>query len=658
MKKYLLFASAAFFAVAANAQDKSKAVLMDVNRMAKIDVSIPNQFVKTPKTPISKAASAVSIGTAYNVYGILGDRQNQVAYNPAINTLAFVHRQNNGGPGGPNASGIISFDYSTDGGATWTVNPFQTTPTGSGALWNGNRYPNIAIYNPTGNTSPANAYVVEAGPGLETGTNSGENGWANTFRATHKLNGDSLDETYNFNSYSTQNDPNEWGAAGLYVTANGDAWYASTNNNNSSNTAPNPAYDVADNYSKYFLTKGVWNNTTHKYDWTTVDTIVPGWNTTLNNGNAYNMGGLMNMAWSVDGNTGYFVVMGSWGTNTMYRPYVMKTTDAGATWTQYADYDFSNNALLQCMVWPTNGTQAIRPFFSSYDVVVDDNDQLKIFGEINSGFTDHPDSLGYTFAAIQAGQLYETSTNSAGGWDVTFIDSVYVDDYEFDGANQLKHYVRPQAARSQDGSKLFYTWLGVNPIFGASEREFPDVFSTGHELSSNKWTPITNLTTGVPGAENVMAYQTMAVDVIENGNDKSWELPIVFVTLPNGQALGNNSGTNPVQFKYAKGIGFDQAEFTRTAIVDPCAVSVDELALAEGDVSVYPNPTNGVVVINVADASKFNYTIIDVVGNVIANNNVNSNRTTIDLTNNALGVYFVTINTDNGSITKKVMLTK
>jgi hypothetical protein len=446
MKKYLLFASAAMFAVAASAQDRSKAVYNDPNSEAKIDLTLNNTMVKEVSVPNAKTSSAIVIGSSYNVFSILGDRQNQVVYNPAINTVAFCHRQNNGGPGGTNASGIMSFDYSTDGGATWTVNPFQTTPTGSGSNWNGNRYPNIGIYNPTGNTTPANAYVAEVGPQLETGANSNENGWAQTFRTTFQLTNTAQDltETYDYNTISQQNDPNEWGAAGFYVTANGDAWYCSTNNNNSSSTAPNPAYDVADNYSKYYLTKGVWNATTKTYDWTCTDTIVPGWNTTVGTNGTVNTSGFsMNMAWSVDGNTGYFVVLGTWGANTMYRPYVLKTTDAGATWTQYTDYDFSNNTLLQCMIWPKNGTSTIRPFFSSYDMVVDSADNLRIFGEIGSGFTDHPDSLNYTFAAFQSGFLFETVTNSTGGWDINFIDSIYIDDFEFDATNGMSHFVRP-----------------------------------------------------------------------------------------------------------------------------------------------------------------------------------------------------------------------
>jgi hypothetical protein len=333
------------------------------------------------------------------------------------------------------------------------------------------------------------------------------------------------------------------------------------------------------------------------------------------------------MAWSVDGNTGYFVVLGTWGANTMYRPYVLKTTDAGATWTQYTDYDFSNNTLLQCMIWPKNGTSTIRPFFSSYDMVVDSADNLRIFGEIGSGFTDHPDSLNYTFAAFQSGFLFETVTNSTGGWDINFIDSIYIDDFEFDATNGMSHFVRPQASRSQDGSKLFYTWL-ANDVSFSTSREYPDVYATGHEISTDTWTPITNLTTSVPNAQLVTAYQTMAVDVIENGVDKAWELPIVYATDISGNGLTN--GTAPARWNYIKGIGFDQSEFNRTAILDPCAVSVDELTLAN-NVSVYPNPTNGIVEIKLTDVNEFNYTIVDVVGNVVASNKVMSNRTTINL---------------------------
>ena len=81
---------------------------------------------------------------------------------------------------------------------------------------------------------------------------------------------------YNFNSVvGGNNDPNEWGTAGLYVTSNGDAFYGSTNINNQG-TTPNPIYDLTDEYSQYFITRGVFNSGNSNFDWTTTDTITPG----------------------------------------------------------------------------------------------------------------------------------------------------------------------------------------------------------------------------------------------------------------------------------------------------------------------------------------------------------------------------------------------
>lgn len=648
MKKSFLIFSAISVLASVNAQDRSVAVHKHVkNNMAKIDQeqAAPAKQVAIPN---AKAASTIDIGTSYNVFTILGDRQNQVVYNPDINTVAFVHRQNDGSVGG---SGIISLDYSTDGGANWTVNPFQTTPTGSGGTWNGNRYPNMALYNPTSNTDPANAFMVQVGPALETGVGSNDNGWAKTFRASSKLDGTLLDETYDYNSLSTLNDPNEWGPGGLYVTSQGTVWYASTNSNNSGAT-PNPAYDVDDNYSEYFLVRGDFNASNNNFDWTVVDTIAPAWNTTDNNGSPYNMSGLMNMAWSVDGNTGYMVIMGSWGANTMWRPYVMKTTDAGTTWNNVNDYDFSTDPVMSCVVQPANGTGLPRPWFSSYDLVVGSDNELRIFAEIQSQSSAHPDSLLFAFTSPLTTGLFEVVTNGT-GWDVQYVDGIYVADHEYDATNQLSHFVRPQAARSQDGTKVFYTWLASDTLLSI-EREFPIILSRGHELSSDMWTPITNLSAGT-AADYVSAYQTMAVDAIENGNDKAWELPIVYGTAAGGSALSD--GLSAPQWTFLRGVGFDQAEFTQTSL-NPCTISIGENELTSTDVTIFPNPSNGVFTIELSDVTKFNYTVIDVIGNVVNTNNVNGNKVSINLSNNAKGAYFVTVESENGSITKKVMLTK
>ena len=76
------------------------------------------------------AVSFVELGSAYNIYTILLDEQNQVAYNAELDALTFIHRQNSGTTGG---SGGISFDRSLGGGATWTTNSIVTPDFNAGS---------------------------------------------------------------------------------------------------------------------------------------------------------------------------------------------------------------------------------------------------------------------------------------------------------------------------------------------------------------------------------------------------------------------------------------------------------------------------------------------------------------------------------------------
>lgn len=642
MKKYLLLASAAVFAISANAQDRSKAAYHGTNGAERIDQESNNVPIKETEVPNEKAASTILLGTSYNVFTILGDRQNQVVYDPDINSVGFVHRQNDGGAGG---SGVVSFDYSTDGGATWTINPFQLTPGLGGG--NGNRYPNITLYNPAANTNPANAYVVASGPQLTTGVTSGANGWGGTFRASAMFDGSNPDEQYNYLSTDAVGDNNEWGAAGLFTAANGVVYDVTTNIDNAQTNL------VADNYSTYYINRGVYNATNNNFDWTVAATFTPGWHSTMNFtvGALTNVGGLANMAWSPNGMIGYVVAMGADSNasqNTMWRPYVMKTTDGGNTWNNVNDYDFSTDPVMQTYIWPLNSDPTkIRPFFSSYDMVVDANGELRIFAEVAGGFSDHPDSLNYTFAARQAGYLFEVATNGA-GWDVTYIDSIYVDDYEWDVTNAMSHFVRPQASRSQAGDAMFYSWIGSDPTISPN-REFPAVYAVSNHLTHG-WSQQKNLSAG-NNSDFVAAYQTVAVETIEGtdgAQEEDWEIPIVYGTAVGGAALSD--GLIAAQWNYIRGAGFSHPADWPTGVT--------ETALTNSDVSVYPNPTDGIIQISIPSVTGFNYNVIDIVGNTVTSMVVNGSNTVIDLSNNAKGVYFVTIDTDNGSITRKVMLTE
>ncbi len=68
---------------------------------------------------------------------------------------------------------------------------------------------------------------------------------------------------------------------------------------------------------------------------------------------------------------------------------------------------------------------------------------------------------------------------------------------------------------------------------------------------------------------------------------------------------------------------------------------------------VYPNPTEEVLYVDIN--KKSDYSIIDIFGKVIKTGMVQEGKNELDLKNYQAGIYFLKINNDSGSVTKKVM---
>jgi hypothetical protein len=81
------------------------------------------------------------------------------------------------------------------------------------------------------------------------------------------------------------------------------------------------------------------------------------------------------------------------------------------------------------------------------------------------------------------------------------------------------------------------------------------------------------------------------------------------------------------------------------------SLGVNKNTLASDSVSVSPNPTSGVVTVNSASALK-GITVYDAAGKKVSASKTN----TVDLSNQAKGVYLVQVQTENGSTTKKIVV--
>jgi hypothetical protein len=84
------------------------------------------------------------------------------------------------------------------------------------------------------------------------------------------------------------------------------------------------------------------------------------------------------------------------------------------------------------------------------------------------------------------------------------------------------------------------------------------------------------------------------------------------------------------------------------------ATSVNESATTN-NINIYPNPTTGIFTItgNVKNAT---VNVMSITGKTVYQNRIANNNSIIDLSNNAKGLYFVAISTENGTETYKVIV--
>lgn len=83
-------------------------------------------------------------------------------------------------------------------------------------------------------------------------------------------------------------------------------------------------------------------------------------------------------------------------------------------------------------------------------------------------------------------------------------------------------------------------------------------------------------------------------------------------------------------------------------------VGISETAVLEG-VSVYPNPTEGLIQINVTDLDVYTVEVMNVLGERVYASTANGNSV-VDLNSHTTGVYIVRVSTENASYTERVLV--
>jgi len=300
MKRIYIAVIASAIAFNGFAQAKKQVASRQV-QAAFVDLSSNSgPLAKPSKLPLGynkNIAEVIALGSSANVFSTVLANQNQVAYDPESGALAFIHRENSV------ASGVLVYDVSIDGGATWAVNQGPLTPDFAAGnapqIGSGCRYPSCTIWNPDGNTDPSQAYIVGHGPALSNQTAAQ---WGNIFEISARLDGTEVSENYvdltgtlsSFHPYSA-------------VTANGYVWSVSTTYNSSGDAT----LDLI-NYDSFYLNRGEFNDGTNAVDWSVLETWTPDFLEIdiTDNGNNDNYVSSWGINFSPDGQTGYAVIIG------------------------------------------------------------------------------------------------------------------------------------------------------------------------------------------------------------------------------------------------------------------------------------------------------------------------------------------------------------
>ena len=498
------------------------------------------------------ATTFIPIGTAYNIFTILTEGQNQVSWSEELESVIFIHRHNSGTAGG---SGGLAFDRSTDGGLTWTTNTGLSPGYNAGSFPGnlGNRYPSATLYNPPGNTNKDAAYVAAAGPALD--ASAADASWGQVFRNSARTDGAAVAE-----SYSKESGDSEYFPYGLTQNPDGSLCYISGVRNGTGSVALDSI-----NGSKFKIWKGLFNSSTQSFDWTKVATLRPDYYLYSDGGfmNRYNTF-TYNLAFSPDGQTGYAVIIGGpvetgFAPITSPRPIIFKSVDAGNTWAPLPDFDFATLPEIDnFLLGSRQGVGPVLPYFTSLDATVDQSGKLHLASEVNSRFTDSadPDSLYFIYLANTqpVSAVYHFTTSTGLDWTASIVDTVRMEDGALanPGSTDLAIGPNAQIGRNADGSKIFFTWAASDPSIIATN-DLPDLYGRGFDVASGEYTFISNFTK-LTSFDGVAFFPTLSPLVIETGSESDYQLPVVF-------AVPGTTGADPPQFVYVHGIGFNDEDF-------------------------------------------------------------------------------------------------
>ncbi len=453
-----------------------------------------------------------AVGSASNAYSTALTESNAIAVDNDLNTLVFIHRNNVIPYGGH--SGQLRYDISTDNGVNWTSNLGILNPTSVNGT-NAARYPNVALYNPPNNTNPSNAYLSYYAPTVATT-------WNGHVSGVRKLDGTGNTENYNQAGATQTLIPRSMckGAPGVY-------WAIDAVFNGTAVTG-------------YRILKGTWNGT-NDVVWGIDTTFTPAFNINFN-GTVFTSD--FAIGFDPTGQFGWACIITDISSTTggfSLDPVFYRTTDAGATWSTPEQVDLSQFSCISSFITTNNFATAAFDM----DITVDMNGNPHALMCVGSG----PGQ--YSIFFTQEHRMFDI-TREKGMWNAVDLGLVPGVRNTFGTApNQLSMDMEPQVSRTDDGSKVFFSWSGsdVTPV-----PHSPNLFGAAYDVATNMWTTMKDFTSCDASTNGKIILPKMSENVLELTG--SWRLPIIYAEPTDTSDL-----LAPTNYVYLDSLQFTQSDF-------------------------------------------------------------------------------------------------
>lgn len=468
------------------------------------------------------------IGTMANAFSSSSSANNCVFADDSTGTVLFIHRSNPALHGGSAFS--LRYDISTDAGTSWNIDIGELNPTTLSG-----RYPQVAGYHAPGSNSALPGAAIWVAEHYDAGFST----WSGFNAGATQLVTSGTPTTQETIVSTTEHLP----SGGMCEGLPGEYWLARFSS---------PGATLGDSLIIY---KGQYNTGNQSIAWSLHAAQTIPWSVSFD-GAPHALS--PTIAFSPDGMTGWVATLGDLaaGSDSLFAPILLKSTDAGATWGAPVEVDLNSfpwvydslRALwVDSLGNPASTGRATAAF--DYDLTVDAAGNPHLFFVIGTG-TDNQNSPAYSiFSGLAKYAVDLTSINQGSTFDLRLVAPILTFRSPTYGSTattmSMDNY--PQVSRTADGGHIFYSWVdsdtaqftgNMNGVgFGTSDNLAPNLWMSGLRLSDGYFTCIHSVTAMDLIWEGRAINPQMAPEVLVTGTGPSttYHLPIVITEMPAGE---------------------------------------------------------------------------------------------------------------------------